>query len=314
MEVPKWTDAIKVSDRVVFLGSCFAQYIGERFQSYGLRAVCNPLGVLYNPESIRLQVHAALHRGEEPVPVFPIEGEWRSWWAGTQISGQTEDDCRTRVDNALAQLGQSLVSADFLFLTLGTNVCYRLTADGSVVTNCHRAPHSLFREDSLPLPACEASLMRLTEDLLGANPRLKVVFTVSPYRYAKYGYHGSQLAKATLLLAAEHVRQQRPGQVRYFPAYEMVMDELRDYRFYAEDMLHPSPVAIDYIWQRLVCAAMDASTQEYLQLYAPIRSGLQHIPSHPDSAEYKRFLASLEEKARVLRERFCPAPPGESRG
>ena len=304
VEVPKWDNPMSVSDHVVFLGSCFAQHMGERFQSFGLHSLCNPLGVLYNPESIRLQVHAALHMEEVDIPVFQAGEEWRSWWAGTLISGKSEQECRTVMEGALQMLKLSLLSADYLFLTLGTSVCYRLQTNGTVVANCHKEPHSRFREDWLSLSACVDALSATIENLFVENPNLKIVFTISPFRYAKYGFHGNQVAKSTLILAVEEVMKRYPKQVSYFPAYEIVLDELRDYRFYADDMLHPSGVAVDYIWQRLVQSVMNPAMQEYLQEYAPIRSGLFHKPINPESVAYKRFLANLEEKARILREKY----------
>ena len=304
VDIPKWDKPMSVSDHVVFLGSCFAQYMGERFQSFGLHALCNPLGVLYNPESIRLQVHAALHCEEVNIPLFRIDDEWRCWWAGTQISGSSEKECKDAVEGALQMLRLSILSADYLFVTLGTNVCYQLKDNGLVVANCHKAPGKMFSEEWMPLPDCIKSLMDLVDDVHEQNPDLKLVFTISPFRYAKYGYHGNQLAKSALMLAVEEVRKTYPVQVSYFPAYEIMMDELRDYRFYTEDMLHPSGVAVDYIWDCLVKTAMSDTMQEYLQEYAPIRGGLFHKPSKPDSEVYKKFLASLDEKAKMLKAKY----------
>lgn len=304
IEVPKWEKPMSLSDHVVFLGSCFAQYMGERFQSFDLHALCNPLGVLYNPESIRLQVQAALHLEQLNIPLFRFQDEWRCWWAGTQICGSSEQECRDVVEGALQMLRLSILSADYLFITLGTNACYQLKANGLVVANCHKAPSKLFSEEWLSLPDCIKSLMDLVDDVHEQNPDLKLVFTISPFRYAKYGYHGNQLAKSALMLAVEEVRKTYPVQVSYFPAYEIMMDELRDYRFYTEDMLHPSGVAVDYIWDCLVKTAMSDTMQEYLQEYAPIRGGLFHKPSKPDSEVYKNFLASLDEKAKMLKAKY----------
>ena len=304
VDIPKWDKPMSVSDHVVFLGSCFAQYMGDGFQSFGLHALCNPLGVLYNPESIRLQVHAALHCEEVNIPLFRIDDEWRCWWAGTQISGSSEKECKDAVEGALQMLRLSILSADYLFVTLGTNVCYQLKDNGLVVANCHKAPGKMFSEEWMPLPDCIKSLMDLVDDVHEQNPDLKLVFTISPFRYAKYGYHGNQLAKSALMLAVEEVRKTYPVQVSYFPAYEIMMDELRDYRFYTEDMLHPSGVAVDYIWDCLVKTAMSDTMQEYLQEYAPIRGGLFHKPSKRDSEVYKNFLASLEEKAKMLKAKY----------
>ena len=304
IDLPRWDKPMSVSDHVVFLGSCFAQYMGERFQSYGLHALCNPLGVLYNPESIRLQLRAALHMKQMDLPLFLLEDEWRCWWAGTQIYGYSEQECRDVVEGALQMLRLSILSADFLFVTLGTNVCYQLKANGLVVANCHKAPGKLFSEEWMSLLDCIKSLMALVDDVHEQNPNLKIVFTISPFRYAKYGYHGNQLAKSTLMLAVEEVRKTYPDLVCYFPAYEIMMDELRDYRFYTEDMLHPSGVAVDYIWDCLVKTAMSDTMQKYMQEYAPIRSGFNHTPNQPDSAGYKMFRESLEEKARMLKKKY----------
>jgi len=304
VEVPEWDNTMSVSDHVVFLGSCFSQYIGERFQSFGLHSIYNPLGVLYNPESIRLQVHAALHVEVEDIPLFRAEKEWRSWLAGTQICGRSEHECRDVVEGALQMLRLSLLSADYLFITLGTNVCYRLKSNGLVVANCHKAPNRQFSEEWLSLSDCVESLSALAEELFIENPNLRIVFTISPFRYAKYGFHGNQVAKSTLMLAVEEMRRKYPRQVLYFPAYEILLDELRDYRFYAEDMLHPSGVAVDYIWQCLVNAAMSLPMQQYLQEYAPIRSGLFHTPSRPKSVAYRKFRESLEAKAEMLRKKY----------
>ena len=304
IEIPNWEKPMAVSDHVVFLGSCFAQHMGERFQSYGLHALCNPLGVLYNPESIKLQVRAALHVEEVDIPVFRTDNEWRCWWAGTQICGTSEQECRNAIEGALQMLRLSILSADYLFVTLGTNVCYQLKSNGLVVANCHKAPSKLFCEEWLSLPDCIKSLMSLVDDVHEQNPNLKIVFTISPFRYAKYGYHGNQLAKSTLMLAVEEVCKTYPQWVSYFPAYEIMMDELRDYRFYTEDMLHPSGVAVDYIWERLVQTVMNTDMQDYLQEYASIRSGFLHKPSNPQSESYRSFLASLKEKEKMLKAKY----------
>lgn len=304
VEVPKWDIPMSVSDHVVFLGSCFAQYIGERFQSYGLHSICNPLGVLYNPESIRLQVHAALHIEQDDIPVFKAEKEWRSWLAGTLISGKSEQECRTVVEGALQMLRLSLLSADYLFLTLGTSVCYRLQTNGAVVTNCHKRPHSWFREDWLKLPACVDALSSMIEDLFLENPKLKIVFTISPFRYTKYGFHGNQVAKSTLILAVEEVMKRYPRQVSYFPAYEIVLDELRDYRFYAEDMLHPSSQAVTYIWERFTDVYLSDEAKAFLKEWQPLKAALNHKPFDRESQEYRLFMDKTMLKIAALQKKY----------
>ena len=275
VEVPKWSNPMHKDQRFVLLGSCFAQNIGERFLSYGLDAVCNPLGVTYNPESIASQIKQALTK-EAELPIFQTEKEWRCWWASTLYNDTEEGRFRETIQSTFSQLGEALQKSDFLFVTLGTNVCYSLKGSGLIVANCHKQPDALFEEITIDAEKC-FNILRVMMELLVSNcPSLRVVFTVSPYRYKKYGFHGSQLAKATLLLAVDKVLKLYPEKASYFPAYELVMDELRDYRFYAEDMIHPSPVAVDYIWQRMVESCMDKDMQQYLKDYEPIRKARMH--------------------------------------
>lgn len=287
----------------VLLGSCFAQEMGTRMAAHGLRALCNPLGTLYNPASIARLVHHALRGMREPLPVLEAHGQWHCWLAGTQVEEATREAITARMRHELARLGQALSCASHLFVTLGTNVCYRLLSDGGVVTNCHKMPASLFQEDTLSLSQCVDTLHGMTRELLEENPRLHITFTISPYRYAKYGFHRSQVAKSTLLLAVEEVCRGQQA-VHYFPAYEILLDELRDYRFYADDMLHPSQMAADYIWQRFCQAYMSERTRQYILEYEPVRKGLAHRPSDPDSPQHLAFVRGLEEKAAELRRKY----------
>lgn len=253
VEIAKRTRPMRRDQRFVLLGSCFAQYMGERFRSEGIDSLCNPLGAAYNPESIAIQVRQALRGGNigQTDSIFQFDGKWRCWWANTLLSDTDEARFRRTIEDTFSRLGNALRRADYLFVTLGTNVCYRLRDNGMTVANCHKVPARVFEEVTVPLEACIETLDSLLHLLTEECPQLQVVFTVSPYRYKKYGLHGSQLAKATLLLAADRVCKLHPEQAVYFPAYEILLDELRDYSFYAEDMIHPAPEAVDYIWHRL---------------------------------------------------------------
>lgn len=291
VEVPRWTNLMRPQHRFVLLGSCFAQNIGEQFQSYGLDAVCNPLGVTYNPESIAIQVRESLSLAssqeegkllESSLFTLPwkIEGEtgWRCWWANTLFSDTDEERFRKTIRDTFSQLGEALRKADFLFVTLGTNICYRLRESGMIVANCHKQRSSLFEEVRIDTAACIETLTSMMDLLAKECPNLQVVFTVSPYRYRKYGLHGSQLAKATLLLAVDELCRRYPDRASYFPAYEILLDDLRDYRFYADDMIHPSPMAVQYIWSKMVESCMDEEMQKYLKSYEPIRKANAHRP------------------------------------
>lgn len=189
-------------------------------------------------------------------------------------------------------------------LTLGTNHVYILKETGEIVDNCRKRPQRLFREELLTVDVCLDYLSRAVETLLSRNPDVRVVVTVSPIRYAKYGFHGSALSKAVLLLAADRLAAAYPDVVEYFPAYEIVNDELRDYRFYAEDMLHPSQQAVAYIWERFAEAFFSEDTRRFLEEWRPIKEALAHRPFRQDSDEYKEFLAATMRKAELLARKY----------
>ena len=285
VDIPRPAFSIAPCEEMLFVGSCFADNIGRRFKDEMFRATLNPFGVMYNPASI-------LHTVE-----------------------------RTDVAPRVA------------VFTLGTNHVYILRETGEIVDNCQKRPHRLFEERELTVEECKDYLLRAVNILRERRPDVKVIITVSPIRYAKYGFHGSQLSKATLLLAADQLikettlnrgssidkessidkdvslnEEQGGAVVTYFPAYEIVNDELRDYRFYADDMLHPSSVAVEYIWQRMVETFFSDEAKTFLREWAPLKKGFSHRPLNPDGDEYKAFLAKLHAEAERLKQRYKDMP------
>ena len=186
-----------------------------------------------------------------------------------------------------------------VFLTLGTNHVYRLRESGEIVDNCQKRPQNLFLEQELTVGECTDFLLQAVGELQQRRPDVRVVVTVSPIRYAKYGFHGSQLSKATLLLAVDELCALRPC-ASYFPAYEIVQDELRDYRFYQPDMLHPSAQAVEYIWERLAELYLSPLAKQFVQDWKPIKAALHHKPFSPESEDYKSFLVQAQEKEKTL--------------
>ena len=194
------------------------------------------------------------------------------------------------------------------FFTLGTNHIYRLKETGEIVDNCQKRPQSLFTEEELTVDECADYLQRAIDILCQHNPNIRIVLTVSPIRYRKYGYHGSQLSKATLLLAVQkvisHLSPIRSHLLYYFPAYEIINDELRDYRFYAEDMLHPSSQAVEYIWQRLSEVYFSDEAKAFVREWQPLRKALNHKPFNLDSEEYRIFIDKTMLKIAELRKKY----------
>lgn len=263
VNIPLAGFSIEPCERMLFVGSCFADNIGQRFVADKFRAVVNPDGVMYNPASI-------LHTVDRYVD---------------RLEAENAEAPRTAV------------------FTLGTNHVYILNETGEIVDNCRKRPQRLFTERELTVDECAEYLCRAIGRLRSVNPDVRVVLTVSPIRYAKYGFHGSQLSKAVLLLAADKVVREH-DMVEYFPAYEIVNDELRDYRFYREDMLHPSDQAVEYIWQRFGDTYFSEHTRSFLEEWRPVKAALGHRPFNADSEEHKEFLRKTMAKADALKAKY----------
>lgn len=253
VNIPRPTFELEPCERILFVGSCFADNIGKRFEEEKFRAMVNPFGVMYNPVSV-------LHTVKK-------------------VANHTFDTA---------------------VFTLGTNHVYVERATGEIVDNCQKRPQREFEERELTVEECADALREAITLLRQANPKVNVIITVSPIRYAKYGYHGSQLSKAVLLLAANKVIKEEGERVYYFPAYEIVNDELRDYRFYKADMLHPNEQAVEYIWEQLVATCFSAEAKQFLEEWRPIKEALAHRPFHPEAAAYQDFIKKTKEKAKML--------------
>ncbi len=195
-------------------------------------------------------------------------------------------------------------AVDVAIFTLGTNHVYVERSTGEVVDNCQKRPQRLFEERELSVEECCGSLANAIETLRQRNQHVKVIVTVSPIRYRKYGYRQSKLSKAVLLLAANQLEQRYPETVNYFPAYEIVDDELRDYRFYQPDMLHPTQQTVDYIWERFASAYLDDDAKQFLAEWKPLKEGFAHRPFHPESEQYQQFAAQLRQRYRQFTEKW----------
>lgn len=248
--LPDLRGAIDHSSRVWTIGSCFADNIGDRMLAEGFDIEVNPLGTLYNPLSI-LNSIATLVEGKvyTPADFFPHEGKFRSYDFHSIYSRPTAEEAAELVNSRLTQLREGLQQLSTLILTFGSARCFRLKSTGQAVANCHKQHPDLFRVDDLSVEVCVEAISETISLMTRVCPELsRVILTVSPIRHKAYGLHTDKLSKATLLLACERVRQSDPGLILYFPSYEIMMDDLRDYRFYAADMVHPSEVAVDYIY------------------------------------------------------------------
>lgn len=235
---------------VFTIGSCFADNIGDRMLAQGFDIEVNPLGTLYNPLSILNSVGNLVEgRVYSPTDFFEHEGKYRSYDFHSTFSRPTAQEAARLTNDRLSELRGKLPTLTTLILTFGSARCFRLKATGQAVANCHKQHPALFSVDDITVATCADAISETLSLMQRACPHLsQVILTVSPIRHKAYGFHADKLSKATLLLACEQVRLSDPGLISYFPSYEIMMDDLRDYRFYAPDMIHPSEVAVDYIY------------------------------------------------------------------
>lgn len=277
VDIPESLWKIEPCERMLFIGSCFADNIGKRFTEEKFRAVVNPYGVMYNPASILHTVRRLTQ--DDAMPFSPDE-------QGTAV------------------------------MTLGTNHVYILKETGEIVDNCQKRPQRLFEERELTVAECADYLAKAISLICQRFPKTRFILTVSPIRYRKYGYHESQLSKATLLLAIDSLIKAQTAmtdnqgsnasahQINYFPSFEILNDELRDYRFYKPDMLHPSDQAVDYIFERIASTYFSDATVTFLKEWKPIREALNHRPLHPESEEYQRFKRQTDDKLKALEKKY----------
>lgn len=249
-------------ERYVTIGSCFSDYVAARMAADGITVCANPCGTLFNPASMARTLSLALTQGaahlQSPIPgeaffLFEsaVERGWRCWDFPTRFTGETLDACRLRCEEALETLRDALEDADTLVVTFGTAWVFELAAvPGRIVANCHKVPAREFVRRRLSVEEIVTLWLEIIKKLRAVNPELKIVFTVSPVRHLKDGLQGNACSKATLLLACERLARE-PG-CGYFPAYEIVIDELRDHSFFAADDVHPGPAAVEEVYRRFL--------------------------------------------------------------
>lgn len=253
-DIPKSPWQIGPESRILLVGSCFTDNIGKKMEAYGLHADSNPTGVLYNPMSIVQSLN-----GDLRVEIVEHDGLYHSMAHHSSFSGADSEQVLRRCLQAQAELHQRLAEADVVFVTFGTAYVYY--RDGQVVANCHKLPEREFTRERLTIE----QIVTAWRPLLRSMPDKHWVFTVSPIRHRRDGLHQNQLSKAVLLMAVEQLQRDFPEQVTYFPAYEIVLDELRDYRFYADDLVHPSTAAVEYVWERLCDTFVSPQTMALMQ-------------------------------------------------
>ena len=304
IEIPKSNLNINYEHFIMTLGSCFAENIGRKMQEVYFETDINPFGVLYNPvsisNSIKLLLKNTLFTEKD---LFENRGLWQSFSHSSLFSATTAEKCIETINDRFGKSAGFLQKTDYLLITFGTAWIYEERKSGSVVSNCHKLPANRFTRRRLTVEEIVSEYSALINELFIKQPNLKLIFSVSPIRHWKDGAHENNVSKSTLLLAIDALQKQFK-QVHYFPAYEIQLDELRDYRFYASDMLHPSEVAVDYIWQRFGETYFDEVTTRMKKEFEQLSADLSHRPLFPESVEFEKFTQSTLKKKIDLMDKY----------
>ncbi len=306
VELPAGMPSISHADRIAMWGSCFAENMGALLEEGKFQVDVNPYGILYNPFSIAKALHEVMegkiYHAED---LIYHQERWHSLMHHSAFSADTVEKTLERINVRVSKAHAEMEHCDWLMLTFGTAYVYEWKATGEVVSNCHKLPETRFERRRLSVEEIVETYVPLIQKLKERNPRLKCLLTVSPVRHIRHALHANQLSKAVLLLAIERLQQHFPDSLFYFPSYEIVMDELRDYRFYADDMSHPSSLAVSYLWKRFGETFFTESTTRLLVEIEDVRRDLAHKPFHPESETYKKFLGKIVLKMERLKDK-CP--------
>ncbi|WP_281323362.1 GSCFA domain-containing protein [Flavobacterium aestivum] len=298
IDISKNPNPIDYNSKIVSLGSCFAENMGDKFQYFKFQSTINPFGIIFNPVSIEKimdrVVNDVLFTEED---IFFHNERWHCFEVHSDLSHSDKDELLTNLNQTLVETKKQLQEASHIIITYGTSWVYRNIERDVLVANCHKVPQKQFSKELLTVRVIQESIENTIRLIQSINSNCNFIFTVSPVRHLKDGFVENQVSKSHLITATYHVLKES---IIYFPSYEIMMDELRDYRFYAEDMMHPSQVAIDYIWERFKESTISETSYSTMDAVEGIQKGSQHRPFNPNSESHKKFESNLRLKIATL--------------
>ena len=315
IQISKSSNPIDYDSRIISLGSCFAQNIGEKFSYFKFQNTVNPFGIIFNPVSIENLISRAVNNQKfTENDIFFHNDLWHCYEVHSELSHSDKTIFLDRLNQILSDFHLQIFKSTHFQITYGTSWVYRNKSSNSIVANCHKVPQSQFEKEILSVATIEKSIQNTIDLIQKVNPNCYFIFTVSPVRHIKDGFIENQRSKAHLITAIQQILNSsaqfilasdpKSSFLNYFPSYEIMMDELRDYRFYAEDMLHPSQTAIDYIWKRFSENYISEENFATMEEVSSIQKGLAHRPFNPNTASHQKFLNTLKNKIVKLQEKF----------
>ena len=296
---------IDYNSKIVSFGSCFAENMGDKLLYYKFQTQVNPFGIIFNPFSIeKLIERVVLQRYFTKDDIFFFNERWHCYEVHSELSDADSEVFLSKLNQILLDTQKQLQQATHIIITYGTSWVYRHIETNAIVANCHKVPQKQFSKELLSIDSIQKSIQNTVSLIATLNPKCNFIFTVSPVRHLKDGFVENQVSKAHLIAAIYATTNTKQQTLNYFPSYEIMMDELRDYRFYADDMMHPSSMAIDYIWERFAATQIDASAIATMELVQTIQKGLAHRPFNPNSESHQKFEANLKEKIATLEAQY----------
>ena len=302
--IPKSNNPIDYNSKIVSLGSCFAENMAEKLAYFKFQNTCNPFGIIFNPVSIEKIIYRTLNQFfYSEKDIFFHNERWHCYEVHSDFSSFDKEELLENLNAVLRTSLLQLFQASHIIITYGTSWVYRNLESNAVVANCHKVPQKEFSKEILSVETIENSIKNTIDTIKKINPNVNFIFTVSPVRHLKDGVVENQQSKAHLITAIHKILKSEICNLQpaiYFPSYEIMMDELRDYRFYAEDMLHPTQIAVDYIWEQFFQTQITEESHSIMEEVGSIQKGLQHRPFNPDSEGHLKFKEKLQEKITIL--------------
>lgn len=299
--IEKSQNLITYESKIMALGSCFAENISEKFHYFKFQITTNPFGIIFNPISIEKLINRIVTKIEfTEKDIFFHNDLWHCYEVHSELSNPNKEEFLNELNLLIVQSFNFLIQTSHLTITYGTSWIYRNIESNEIVANCHKVPQKQFSKEILSIETIEKSIQNTTELIQNVNPNCQFIFTVSPVRHIKDGFVENQRSKAHLISAIHSTHNSQFTIHNYFPSFEIMMDELRDYRFYASDMLHPNQVAIDYIWERFSENYISDESQKVMEEVGSIQKSLLHRSFNPNSEKHLKFLNNLKQKINTL--------------
>ena len=306
VSITKSVHCVDFSSEIITIGSCFAVNMGDKLDYFKFQNTTNPFGIIFNPVSIeKLIVRAVNQKKFTEEDVFYHNERFHCYEVHSDLSSANQQELLDRLNASLEFTYQKIKTATHILITYGTSWVYQEKNSGAVVANCHKMPQSHFDKHILSVASIEAAIQNTVDAIRKINPNCSFVFTLSPVRHIKDGFVENQRSKAHLITALQNLLSNHLlDKAIYFPAYEIVMDELRDYRFYGDDLVHPSSMAIEYIWQRFRASSISETAMSTLDEVEAIQKSLLHKPFNPLAESHQKFESKLHEKISKLQEKY----------